>query len=293
MMTARQIATLGLAGVLAYAAPGRAEEAAPPGDSSASLTRCIESHERAGILRLEERWEEARQAMLACAEASCPLALRTDCGRWLEEFTEMLPTLLVVVERDDDGREPVRLSLDGRELDLSEPLHPIEVLPGTHRLTFNLASYAPVESEVTVRVGEKNKVVRVRFAREPSKAPAPERAPPPPAPMQSSHRPVPGLTYGFAGGALLAFGASGAMLAAALSRRDDARERCAPGCYDGQRQEVERLLLGADLAAAGGIVFSALAVYTFVSRPTLALPIRGSVDVQLGRAPGISYTGRF
>jgi hypothetical protein len=294
MTIARFSAALSLAVALSSGSPARAEEqAAPPPESSATLTLCVENHERAGMLRLEERWGEAREAMQACSQESCPLALRTDCERWLDALKDMLPTLLVVVERDDDGRHPVRLSLDGRELVLAEPLRPIEVLPGTHRLEFELPPYAPLVHEVSVRPGEKNKVVRVRFAREVPPPKAPESVPPPATIAHTSQRPVPLSTYVFASGALLAFGGSGVMLAAALSRRDDARQRCAPGCYDGEREEVERLLLGADVAAAGGLVLSGLAIYTFVARPTLVLPLRGSIDVQVGPAPAVTYTGRF
>lgn len=294
MTAARFSAGLLLVAALASGSLARADEhAAPPADSSAALTLCVESHERAGMLRLEERWSEAREAMQACSQESCPLTLRTDCARWLEELRDMLPTLLVVVERDDDGRAPLRVSLDGRELALSEPLRPIEVLPGTHRLDFELPSYAPLKHEVNVRIGEKNKVVRVRFAREAPPSPPAERAPSPAPVTRITHRPVPTSTYVFAGAGLLAFGGSGVMFAAALTRRDEARKRCAPGCYDGEREEVDRLLLGADIAAAGGLMLGGLAIYTFVARPTLVLPMRGNVEVLVGPTPAVTYKGRF
>jgi hypothetical protein len=294
-MTARRLlCVLALTAGLACGGEARANEAAAaaPPDESGAVAECVAAHERAGILRLEQRWEEARTAMNACASQTCPLALRTDCGRWLEELSALLPTLLVVIERDDDGKHPVRLSLDGRELDLSESLRTIEVLPGTHRLEFTLPSYAPLSYDVSVKEGEKNKVVRVRFERErelPAPPPAREPAPPPTTPS----RPVPTITYLFAGSAILAAGASGSLLAAALSRKDTASERCAPGCYDGQRDEVDRLLLGADLAGAASLVFAGLAVYTFVSRPTLELPVTQRVGLSLTPAPGLALSGAF
>lgn len=293
MTSGHRLASLWLACALAFTTNVRAEEAqTTPADSSEALSQCVEAHERAGMLRIEERWEEARVAMNSCASERCPLAIRTDCARWLEELSAKLPTLIVVIERDDDGEHPVRLSLDGRELQLSEPLRPIEVLPGTHRLEFTLPSYAPLSYDVSVGVGEKNKVVRVRFERETKTA-----APPPPAapaPLKTaSTRPVPTVTYLLAGGAILAAGTSGSLLAAALSRRSTARERCAPGCYDGQREEVDRLLLGADIAAAGSLAFAGLAIYTFVSRPTVELPATPRVGLAFTRTPGVVLSGRF
>lgn len=296
-MTSRLVSLAWLACGLAYGPPAFAEEAgAAPGHSSEGVAECVEAHERAGMSRLDQRWEDARTAMNACASEACPLAIRADCARWLEELSAMLPTLIVVIERDDDGREPVRLSLDGRELALSEPLQPIEVLPGTHRLEVALPSYAPISQEISVRAGEKNRLVRVRFARERTALPPPAPPAPParePAPPTTRSRPVPTVTYLLAAGAVLAAGASGSLLAAALSRRDTARERCAPGCYDGEREEVDRLLLGADLAAAGSLVFAGFAVYTFVSRPTLELSARPHAGFSLTPAPGVSLSGRF
>jgi hypothetical protein len=296
MTRRRLLRPLALAIGMTCGAEARAEERPDLTDESAAVAECVASHERAGILRLEQSWEAARTAMNACAAETCPLAIRADCGRWLEELRAMLPTLLVVVERDDDGRHPVRLSLDGRELDRFEPLRPIEVLPGTHRLEFSLPSYAPVSYEVSVDVGEKNRVVRVRFEREPEAlpapaAPAPSRVPAPPP--TATARPVPAITYLLAGGSILAASASGGLLAAALSRKETAEERCAPGCYDGQRDEVDDLLLGADLAGAASLVFAGLAVYTFVSRPTLELPAAQRVGISLVPAPGVALSGAF
>jgi hypothetical protein len=290
-MTARcLLSLLGLAVGLGIGAEAHASEL-PATDESATVAECVGAHERAGMLRLEQRWEDARDAMNACASETCPLAIRTDCARWLEELTAMLPTLLVVVERDDDGRQPVRVSLDGRELELSETLRPIEVLPGTHRLEFTLPSYAPISYEVSVKGGEKNRVVRVRFAREPKALPPPEREPE--RPRTEPSRPVPTVTYLLAGGAILAAGASGSLLAAGLSRKEAAVDRCAPGCYDGERDEVDGLLLGADLAGAASLVFAGLAVYTFVSRPTLELPATQRVGISLTPAPGVALSGAF
>ncbi len=285
---------LSLAAGLALGAEAHAEEApAATFGESATVAECVASHERAGMLRLEQRWEAARSAMNACADEACPLAIRTDCARWLDELRAMMPTLLVVVERDDDGSQPVRLSLDGRELDLSEPPQPIEVLPGAHRLEFTLPPYSPLSYDVSVEAGEKNRVVRVRFERERPAVPPPPPPRDPAPPRTSPSRPVPTVTYLLAGGAILAAGASGSLLAAAFSRRETARERCAPGCYDGERDEVDRLLLGADLAAAASLAFAGLSIYTFVSRPTLELPATKRVELSLSPAPGVAISGAF
>ena len=165
----------------------------PPADvggaSTAEVARCVEAHDKARVLMLEEKWFEAREGMKLCVDESCPLAVRSDCGAWLEEVTRSLPTLLVVVERDDDGSAPVELDIDGKAFALPNPPAPIEVLPGSHLVRVRLAPYPPVERSLELQKGEKNHVVRVRFVRTPLPAPV---APAPPKP--EPERPIQPLT---------------------------------------------------------------------------------------------------
>jgi hypothetical protein len=236
---------------------------------------------------LDEQWLEARERMLLCQEASCPIAIRSDCAAWLEEVTRVLPTLLVVVERDDDGSANVELEIDGRRLELPNPPRPLEVLPGTHRLKIGLSGYPGVERVVVLEKGEKNHVVRVTFARE-RPAPAPV-APRPPRPT----RPIPVATYALASGALAALATSGVFLASGLSARDDALDTCAPECEPAQADSIDARLLAADLFGAAGLVLGGLAVYTYVARPTVmetALSPRLEVSRYGSR---LSLEGRF
>ncbi|HEX6274333.1 MAG TPA: hypothetical protein VFZ53_14930 [Polyangiaceae bacterium] len=231
--------------------------------STAEVERCVEAHGSARASMLEERWFEARERMLYCTDPACPIAIRSDCQAWLEEVTRVLPTLLVVVERDDDGRAAVELDIDGQRFELSNPPRPIELPPGTHLVRVGLPGFPTVERVVALGKGEKNHVVRVTFARERA-APAPA-APPEPRPT----RPIPIATYALGGGALAALATSGVFLASALSAKDDALERCAPECEPEEADSVDARLLAADLFGAAGLVLGGLAIYTFVSRPTV------------------------
>ena len=243
-----------------------ADQPSDVGDTStAEVQRCVEAHDNARVLMLEEKWLEARDGMKRCQAPACPLAVRSDCAAWLEEVTRILPTLLVVVERDDDGIARVELDIDGKSVELPNPPAPIEVLPGTHLVRVNLLSYPPVERVVVLGKGEKNHVVRVRFAREP----APPPAPPPPVSDREPARPVQPLTYALAGGAVAAFAASGILLASALTSRNEALDRCAPICTEEERDSIDARLLAADIVGAAGFVLGGFAVYTFVTRPTV------------------------
>jgi hypothetical protein len=248
-----------------FGAPNaRAEPGAPNELSAPAVAECVTAHDRAGLLRREEQWVDARAAMQRCADDACPIAIRSDCRTWLDELRAALPTLLVDIERDDDGRHPVHLDLDGQRLELSGKPAPIEVLPGPHRLRFTLEGYPPVEVDVSLAKGEKNHVVRARFLR-------PRVAPPPPPPVvvpaPKPTRPVPLSTYLYGGGSILAFATSAVLLGTALDSRANARDACAPGCPKARRDSIDRRLLISDLVGISALALGGMAVYTYVRRP--------------------------
>ncbi|HLV22932.1 MAG TPA: hypothetical protein VKZ49_18715 [Polyangiaceae bacterium] len=254
--------------------------------SAEAVERCVDEHERARLLRLQEQWSEARELMTRCAEERCPVAIRVDCRAWLDELTRILPTLLILLEQEGGPTAPVRFELDGETVELPESPRPIEVSPGRHHLRFVMPGFSPIEREVELLPGEKNRVVRVSFERRveppPADVPAspPKRSAPPPAsppavagpssaPQAAADppRPIPTVTYVFAGGALAAFVVSGSLLVSALSLKADAEESCTPACRPGTQAPIDRRLLFADIAGGVGIALGGLAVYTFLQRP--------------------------
>ncbi len=256
--------------IAAAVRPCHAEESvdtAPPNDaSSLEVSRCVTDHENARTLRLEKRWFEARESMNRCSIESCPISIRSDCRAWSEEVTRALPTLVIVVEREDGGTEPVAVHLDGTRLDVGDSTSPVEVLPGKHALTFTLNGRAAVERQVVLHEGEKNKVVRVRFERLHSQ-PAHDMIPVPPPAAPEATRPIPTSSYLLGGGALVSFAVSAVLLASAITDLDNARETCSPACSSGTRESIETRLLLADISGGVGLVLTGLTAYTFVSRP--------------------------
>jgi hypothetical protein len=249
---------------------------ATPGTSSAEVARCVADHESARLQRVREQWLPARDAMTRCSAESCPLSIRTDCRAWLEELSRLLPTVLIVIERDDNRSEPVELELDGQLLKLPEPLGPIELLPGSHRLSARLAAHAPIERDLVLEVGAKNQVVRLRFTTPPvAHAPKTEsssvrRTIAAPTPRMS--RPTPAISYWLGGGALVALATSGALLGSALVSLDSARETCAPGCSSSVRDSIDARLLAADVSGGVGLLLAGLALYSYFERPQVLSP---------------------
>jgi hypothetical protein len=282
---------LGVSPPCAHAAPEPAPSASAPGPagelSGPAVAECVAAHDNAALLRLKDDWVDARAAMQRCGNDACPIAIRSDCRAWLDELVAALPTLLVVVERDDDGTRPVRLDLDGRALELPEKLGPIELVPGAHRLRFTLEGYAPLDVDVTLDKGEKNHVVRARFERPRAVAPVLR----PSAPPERRERPVPLASYLYGGGSLLLLATSGALLGAALDSRATARDVCAPACPKDRRESIQRRLLIADLVGVAGIGLGGLAAYSYATRPWVTAASVG-VTVAPGRA-GLTLRGRF
>jgi hypothetical protein len=292
-----------LLGLLEGVAFGQSAIENAPEASTSTVEHCVQSHERAHVDRVAERWLTAREATLECAAASCPLSIRADCRAWLTDISNALPTLLVMVEKDANARDPVALELDGQPLQVPEPLGPIEVLPGTHVLRATLSGHPVSEQRFETRVGEKNQLIRVRFEPAPKDpsvaAPNPQPALAPPRNQPESRprggRPVRAETYWLSGGALVAFGVSGALLGSALSSLSAARDSCAPACRPSVEKPIKTRLLLADAFGGSGVVLLGFAAYTYFARPSLAAtPAAYLPDVSLSATRlEFSFSRRF
>jgi len=276
------------------ARPVRAQSS--PESSSSTVQRCVSDHENARLLRLKKEWLPAREAMARCAEASCPLTLRTDCRSWSEELTRALPTVLILVERDDDGEQPATLTLDGRARELPSRPEPIELLPGAHQLRVALSGYPDFVVELEFAEGEKNRVVRARFTRSRPGPPPASRAAVAVLPTAATtNKPIPASTWWLSGAALVTFAGSGLVLGSALYSRDQARESCAPACPSSERRSIESRLFIADILAGAGVVLAGSALYTYLTRPTVVSEVRLSLP-QVGwngRGMELSLQGQF
>ncbi|HEX2673620.1 MAG TPA: hypothetical protein VHM25_22230 [Polyangiaceae bacterium] len=228
--------------------------------SRAEVEGCVAQHDSARQLRLGEQWDDARAAMLSCAEERCPLAIAADCRAWLDELAQQMPTLIIVIEGELQP-SALRVELDGANVELKDPPSPIDSWPGAHRLRFELPGESPVVVNFSLRKGEKNHIERVRFARPPAQ--------PATSPARIPTRPVPTSTYWLSGGAMVAFATSTAFLVSGLNEHGDARDICAPNCDPRIRSSIQARLLVADIAGGAGLVLGGLAIYTYLKRPVV------------------------
>ena len=293
-MNRRSASTLALTLVTLFTSVGLAQAAAETSKetSRAEVEQCVALHDSGRQLRLDEQWQGARTAIMSCADERCPLAIAADCRAWLDELARLMPTLIIVVEGNDQAaRQPaLRVELDGASVELKDPPSPIELLPGAHRLRLEMPGTPPVERSFSLEKGEKNHIERVRFA--------PSRAAPAPAPAPAAGpiatRPVPAASYWLAGGAVAAFATSTAFFVSGLNEHADAQAICAPNCDHSIHTSIQTRLLLADIAAGAGLVLGGLAVYTYLRRPVV-MTERPSGPTVSANSQGMSliWRGRF
>ena len=149
---------------------------------------CIEAHEDAQKLRGENKLARAKEKLLVCAADACPSLVKLDCTKWLPEVDRDQPTFIVRAKQGRNDIADVRVLIDGVVVAKFLDGKAIPIDPGAHTLRLERAGDEPIEQQLVVASGEKNRLVKVVFA-----APAVE-APPPPAP--ATRGPLPWILTG-------------------------------------------------------------------------------------------------
>lgn len=258
---------------------------APASSAESSKAACASGFEQSQLLRRDGKLKDARAELLRCAQDSCKRAVREQCSVWLEEVERATPSIIVQATLDGEDHTQVRVELDGNLLTESTVGMSYDVDPGPHKLRFTTEGFAPIEKSVVLREGEKLRTVQVAFqtpkaapvaepppvvaapapAPAPPPAPAPVTAPPPPVQLE---RPVPALTYVFAGLAVAGGGAFAYFGLTGNQRLGELEDTCAPNCAKSEVDPVQQKLLIANVSAAAGAVGVVGALVTYLARPS-------------------------
>lgn len=221
--------------VLTWPATSRADEA------------CLTSYESAQRLRLESKLVRAKQELIACARAGCPQVLRKDCTSWLAEVDKALPSVVIAASAGPAEVTEARLFVDGQlvaqVLDGSE----LVLDPGPHLFRLERAGSPARELKLTLRAGEKSRLVEVDFGGEPDA----------PKPLERTR---PSLLPAYAFGALgaVALGSFAYFGLKSHSERNDL-EDCKGHCPSDDVDRVRAQQLVADISLGVGVVSLALA----------------------------------
>jgi hypothetical protein len=264
-----------------------AQEAAPEGTTGQS---CVSAYEEAQEMRRQSRLVRARAELLLCQRA-CPTMLTRDCDRWLAEVRTAIPTVMLSA-RDASGAPlaDVRVRVDGAPLVETLAGTAVEIDPGAHVFDFERhAGGAAVQTQVTVRPGERNRPVAVTF---------------PDAPAQHVDARPPTLTWVLGGVAVAGLGVGAVLGLKGHADRADLEDDCSPSCPDDRVQPIRTQWWIAGISAGVGAAAGIAAAWIWLSADGTPRPGRAgtrdllprAIHIGAAPAPGGGYavlTGQF
>ena len=275
----RSLYVVGSLALLAHSSAAPAQTPAPAQSGGDAKKVCIVQHEAAQNFRRTGKLLEAREAILVCSREECPGVVRADCADWLDVVSKTIPTLVIRARENDRDVFDVRVSIDGKVVKAQLDGAPFELNPGAHALRFEHGHFDPIEQEILVLEGEKNRVVAVSFVNAapvlvqppPSKTPDVE-----PPPIIEGYRPIPVLTY-VLGGLAVAGGAGFAAFAiSGQTERKALESSCRPVCTEDDLRPVRTQFMLADAALGIAIASTVAAGVVYLTRPTKPLPVSAS-----------------
>jgi hypothetical protein len=277
---------------LAVASSAAASASAAPSAAPVEVP-CVAEHERSQLLRQEGQLLEARTLLLQCARVECAPAIRGDCVRWQQELQLSIPSIVFGATLDGQDHSEVVVSMEGQVLTRRLDGRALELDPGEYEFVFESATGQTLSRTITVREGEKARLVSVAFVSPDAQASAERPAPPPPpeAPV-SLERPVPGIAYALGGLAVVATASWIYFGTSALEKERDASEQCAPFCSTNKTDDIRMRVWAADVSGAVAVTAAAAALYTYWTRPEVSAPQptaawRVGVGITSGHGPGL------
>lgn len=246
--------------------------AVPAAAQDEDKTQCAAAYERAQEDRAASHLKSARDDLVICAQQTCPSFVQTDCVQWLAEVEAEMPSV-VVAAKASDGSDTVdvKVTVDGEVFAEQLDGKTKDIDPGMHVFRFEHADAEPIERQILIRQGEKNRIVEVSFA--PTEPPAREEPTPAPSPKTPEvveepppASPGPLRPYAFVAGGvgalgLLSFGVFGLL---GRSEQSHLEDTCNPNCTDDQIAPVRTKYLIADISLAVGVAGLATGVVLYV-----------------------------
>jgi hypothetical protein len=159
--------------------PGQAAKGTAGGAATANRgSACLANFMKAQELRTGGQWLQARKSLRRCGQRSCSDVVRVKCVEWLGELQGQLPSI-VIAAKDKGGNDlsSVSLTIDGNLVPFKKARLGIELDPGEHALELRHKGRRR-GVRIVLAAGEKNRAVRVTFARrlQPKELKAAERA---------------------------------------------------------------------------------------------------------------------
>lgn len=272
--------------------------AAPP--ALAGKKECAAAYVEAQKLKADGAFKKAKEQLIVCAKDECLAAVKKDCVAWLDEVNSSMPSI-VIEAKGPDGKETfdVKVSIDGELVAEKLDVKAIDVDPGTHKLTLEYAGEDPVEQELILRQGQKNKVIEVSFGKKKTQGAAPVSEPEP-EPVPEDEPPKmgkpPTLSYVLGGVGLLALGGTAYFWLGAQSEESDLdSSKCEPSCSQSDVDSIKQKRLFGDIALGVGLACIGTAAYLWLAPGSKARAKEAAaLDLRVGPSGAwAGYAGRF
>jgi hypothetical protein len=227
-----------------------------------SKAACNDSYVEAQKQRRAGKLLDARERLRVCMEAACPEFERVDCGKWLDEVTASLPTVVFAAIDAGHDVQDARIEVDGVAVANRTSGRAVEIDPGDHVVRAVLTDGRTRESRVTILQGQKDRIVEITFA-----PVEPPRDATRPIPVSPAPRPVPFLVYPLAAVGVAGLATFAGFAFASSSKRSSLEDRCAPVCTDAQVSSVRTLQIVADVSLIVGAASLVAAGFFYFTRP--------------------------
>ena len=230
---------------------------------------CLDAYEKAQRVRQEGKLRESKKQLALCARDACPASIRKDCGRWLDEVEQALPSVILrATDANGADLRDVSVTMDAEPIASSITGTSVSVDPGPHKFTFTPKGGSPVTVDAVVAEGEKRRTIAMQA---PAKTAVRQPSSPPPTdhdvgPKPETERPVPILTYVLGGVGIVSLGGFGFFALRGSSTRSDL-DSCKPFCAQDDIDSSKQNYLIGDVFLGVSIVALAGAVILYVTRP--------------------------
>jgi hypothetical protein len=225
--------------------------ATPASADSNERKECADAYAEAQQSMRSTALLKARDQLKVCARDSCLALIRKDCVAWLDEVNAGIPSV-VVAAKGPNGKETldVRVSVNGEEVASKLDVKAIELDPGTFTMRFERPGSAPIEKEVVLRQGQKNKLVEVDFG----------------VSKGDKRRAILPWILGGVGVGLMAGGA--AFWLKSESDRSDLQGSCAPRCAQDDVDSIKTQRVVGDVLFGVGVVVVGTAAVWLLTDPS-------------------------
>jgi hypothetical protein len=271
--------------------------AAPTVARANEVTTCVKASEQAQSFRDDGKYKKAREQLLVCSRDVCPGLVKKDCVGWLQELDASMPSV-VITARDPNGKDlvDVKVTVDGQPFTDKLDGKPLTIDPGKHAFHYQAAGAPPVDEDVVMHAGEKNRPLSVKLGNPPPPPPRPElpETTPPQGDNGAGRHGPPVAAFIIGGVGVLALGSFAFFGLTGKSDVSDLRNGCAPRCDQSEVDKARTKLILADISLGVGVVALGVATYMILANRSAATVTTGAltnVDVAAVPGGGVAHVG--